>query len=145
MPISSSTVPKPRAAAGLGPASPGTILLVDDDEYVHVALTATLRSLRATILRATTAAEALELARSQPPDLAIIDLGLPDADGYQLTRWLRAEPGLDELRILMITGQSPDERAARKAGADQILGKPFKLHEFMEAVTRHLGSRSPAS
>jgi len=134
------------------PGSPGAsssprakILVVDDDEYVGVALRAALRSLRANIVRAATAAEGLGLARSQKPDLAIVDLGLPDADGYQLTRWLRGEPGLDQLRILIVTGHLPDERAARDAGADGILGKPFSLHEFLEVVEHQLAIRAPAS
>jgi len=96
-------------------------------------------------MRAATAGEGLALARSQRPHLAIVDLGLPDDDGYQLTRWLRAEPGLDGARILIVTGHLPDEQAARSAGADEVLGKPFRLHEFLDAVARHLRTRALAS
>ena len=139
-----SSTPPTQPSSAAAPASQARILVVDDDDYVHVALRAALRPLHANIERATTAAEGLDLARSQRPHLAIIDLGLPDADGYQLTRWLRAEPGFEELRILIVTGHLPDEQAARDAGADDILGKPFRLHEFLEAVRRQLGARAPA-
>ena len=114
--MSSSSTPESRPST-TAPAPPARILVVDDDDYVHVALRAALRPIRANIVRAAAAAEGLELARTHRPDLAIIDLGLPDADGYQLTRWLRAEPGLEQLRILIVTGHFPDAQAARDAGA----------------------------
>jgi DNA-binding response OmpR family regulator len=126
-------------------ATPWRILVIDDDDYVHVSLRAALRSLRAEISRAGTAAEGLELARRDQPDLVIVDLGLPDADGYQLTRWLRAEHGLDGMRILIVTGHLPDEDVALANGADEILAKPFSLHESLEAVRRQLRSRQLAS
>ncbi len=121
------------------------VLVVDDDEYIHDALTAALRSTRATVVRATTAAEGIDLARTRHPDLAIVDLGLPDADGYELTASLRADPSLIDLRILILTGHMPNEAAARSAGADGIIGKPFRLHEFLDIVGRHLRGHSAAT
>src|SRR5438045_55369 len=118
------------------------ILVVDDDDYVHGALEAALRSLRPTIVRATSAAEGLERARAERPDLAIVDLGLPDQDGYSLTRSLRAEPDLAHLRILILTGHEPDQATALAAGADAIMSKPFRLHEFLARVETFL--RGPA-
>ena len=114
------------------------VLVVDDDEYVHATLDAALRGVGATIVRATSAREGLELATSCHPRLAIVDLGLPDADGYALTRRLRAESGLADMRILILTGYAPDEGTAREAGADGILGKPFRLHELLDAVRSQL-------
>lgn len=130
------------AHPGLGvappiPAAPH-ILVVDDDEYVYATIVAALRPLRANVTRAATAAEAVALARRQVPDLAIVDLGLPDADGYELTRLLRSEPELRNLRIVIVTGYFPDENAARTGGADLIIGKPFRLHDFLEKITAQL-------
>ncbi len=125
-------------------ASQPTILIVDDDDYVHATLTAALRSVRARIVRASAARDGLELARRHAPALAIVDLGLPDLDGYELTRRLRAEPGLDELRILILTGYTPDGRAAREAGADGIVGKPFRIHAFLDIVRQQLEAPSPS-
>ena len=142
--MSQSSGPEPRPSTSGQPAA-ARILVVDDDDYVHVALRAALRPIRASIERAAGAAEGLALARAQLPDLAIIDLGLPDADGYELTRWLRAEPGMEQLRILIVTGHFPDTEAALAAGADEIMGKPFKLHDFLEAVRRQLRNRALAS
>jgi DNA-binding response OmpR family regulator len=115
-----------------------TILVVDDDEYVHGTLAAALRQLKPTLVQAWTAAEGLALAIEHQPAIAIVDLGLPDASGYELTEWLRATPGLEQLRIVILTGYEPDPVAAQRAGGDAILGKPFRLHEFLEVVNRLL-------
>ena len=117
------------------------ILVVDDDEYVHVAVSAALRSSGAVVVRAGTAAEALVAAHDHHPDLAIVDLGLPDSDGYTLVTALRSDPATAGMRIVILTGHLPDEQAAKAAGADAIMGKPFRLHEFLEMVALLLGPR----
>lgn len=114
------------------------ILVVDDDEYVHSTLTSAMRGLRPEIIRAATGAEGLASALEHHPDLAIVDVGLPDLDGYALTRALRAQPELAGLRICILTGHLPDERLAREAGADAILGKPFRLNDFLDTVRAQL-------
>jgi DNA-binding response OmpR family regulator len=115
-----------------------TILVVDDDDYVHGTLAAALRQLKPNLIQARTAADGLALAIEHRPALAIVDLGLPDASGYELTQRLRATPGLEALRIIILTGYEPDPAAAHQAGSDEILGKPFRLHEFLELVDRLL-------
>jgi DNA-binding response OmpR family regulator len=114
------------------------ILVVDDDEYVHSTLAAALRGLRAEIVRATTAAQGLDLALARMPDVAIVDVGLPDLDGYALTRALRARPELGGLRICILTGYLPDESLAREAGANAIIGKPFRLDAFLDTIRDQL-------
>jgi DNA-binding response OmpR family regulator len=119
------------------------VLVVDDDEYIHDTLAAAMRSLKPEIVRATTAASGLRLAIEREPDLAIIDLGLPDADGYSLTRRIRAVAALRDTRILILTGRLPDSDAALLAGADAILAKPFKLNEFLATIDEVLKVASP--
>jgi DNA-binding response OmpR family regulator len=114
------------------------ILVVDDDEYVHSTLAAALRGLRPDLVQARTAADGLEQAIGRRPDLAIIDVGLPDLDGYTLTRALRARPELASLRICILTGHLPDEAKAHEAGADAIIGKPFRLQAFLDTVRAQL-------
>jgi CheY-like chemotaxis protein len=93
-----------------------TILVVDDDDYVHGTLAAALRQLKPNLIQARTAADGLALAIAHRPALAIVDLGLPDASGYELTQRLRATPGLETLRIIILTGYEPDPAAAQQAG-----------------------------
>jgi DNA-binding response OmpR family regulator len=117
------------------------VLIVDDDEYVHGALEAALRGLRVQLLTAHTAAEGEALATQHRPCLAIVDVGLPDRDGYQLTADLRRSSSLAGMRILILTGQSPDQTAADDAGANGLILKPFRLHHFLDVVREQLGSR----
>lgn len=124
----------------ISPRSP-CVLVVDDDEYVHGALEAALRGLRVHLLTAHTAAEGEALAKQYRPVLAIVDVGLPDRDGYRLTADLRNCSSLASMRILILTGQSPDERAARDAGANGLIQKPFRLHHFLDLVREQLGNR----
>ena len=126
----------------LHPGSPSpSVLVVDDDEYVHGALEAALRGLRVHLLTAHTAAEGEALALLHRPLLAIVDVGLPDRDGYRLTADLRRSPSLASMRILILTGQSPDEDAARESGANGLILKPFRLHHFLDLVREQLGTR----
>jgi DNA-binding response OmpR family regulator len=124
----------------ISPRSP-CVLVVDDDEYVHGALEAALRGLRVHLLTAHTAAEGEALAIQYRPLLAIVDIGLPDRDGYRLTADMRNCSSLASMRILILTGQSPDERAARDAGANGLIQKPFRLHHFLDVVREQLGNR----
>ena len=117
------------------------VLIVDDDEYVHGALEAALRGLRVHLLTAHTAAEGEDLALQYRPLLEIVDVGLPDRDGYQLTADMRSDASLAAMRIVILTGQSPDENAARHAGANGLLQKPFRLHHFLDVVREQLGNR----
>jgi DNA-binding response OmpR family regulator len=118
-----------------------SVLVVDDDEYVHGALEAALRGLRVHLLTAHTAAEGEALALAHRPCLAIVDVGLPDRDGYELSARLRAAPSLEGMRILILTGQSPDQEAVEDAGADGLILKPFRLHHFLDVVREQLGNR----
>jgi DNA-binding response OmpR family regulator len=130
----------PTPLHSIGPKAP-CVLIVDDDEYVHGALEAALRGLRVHLLLAHTAAEGEALAVQYRPLLAIVDVGLPDRDGYQLTADLRGIPSLSGMRILILTGQSPDEIAASHAGANGLIQKPFRLHHFLDLVREQLGNR----
>jgi CheY-like chemotaxis protein len=122
------------AAATLEPR----ILVVDDDDYIHVGVRAALRGLRGEIRSATTGAQALATAAAWHPDLAILDVGLPDTDGYQLAYDLRADPDLAEMRIIFLTGHLPDELAVQVIGGNLFLGKPYRMQVLAEAVQRQL-------
>jgi DNA-binding response OmpR family regulator len=119
------------------------ILIVDDDEYVYAAVRAVLRRLDAGVLRAATLAEGLELAASTPPDLAIIDVGLPDGDGYDLARKLKSSPATAATKVMILTGHAPDPTAAEAAHVDALIAKPFRLHDFLATVEALLGDAAP--
>jgi DNA-binding response OmpR family regulator len=118
-----------------------SVLIVDDDEYVLGTLEAALRGLRVHLLTARTAAEGEALALQHRPLLAIVDVGLPDRNGYRLAADLRKAAPLAGMRILILTGQSPDEAAARDSGVNGLILKPFRLHNFLDLVREQLDHR----
>jgi len=122
---------------------PVSILLVDDDEYVRRAVRSILRRVGGRIVEAGTAGEALRLAGEQPPAIAIVDVGLPDDDGYHLAALLREQAG-GAIRIIILTGQLPDEDALRAAAVDALVAKPFRLQELRETVQAQLAARTGA-
>jgi len=116
------------------------VLVVDDEPQILRALQINLRARRYDVLTAATGAQALEVAASAPPDLVILDLGLPDIDGMEVIRGLR---GWTAVPILVLSGRSDsgDKVAALDAGADDYLTKPFGVDELlarMRAVTRRI-------
>jgi two-component system KDP operon response regulator KdpE len=108
------------------------ILVVDDEPAIRRFLRASL-SPHATLLEAATGREALDAVAAHRPDLIILDLGLPDLDGVEVTRLLR-EWSRIPIIILSVRGSERDKIAALDAGADDYLTKPFGVGELMARV-----------
>ncbi|MET7960464.1 response regulator [Micromonospora zamorensis] len=122
------------------------ILVVDDEPQILRALRINLRARRYDVDVAATGAAALKAAASHPPDLVVLDLGLPDIDGVEVIRGLR---GWTAVPIIVLSGRagSEDKVAALDAGADDYVTKPFGVEELLariRAVTRRLGGPSEA-
>ncbi|MBM7492241.1 two-component system KDP operon response regulator KdpE [Micromonospora luteifusca] len=122
------------------------ILVVDDEPQILRALRINLRARRYDVDIAGTGAAALKAAASHPPDLVVLDLGLPDIDGVEVIRGLRGWTGVP---IIVLSGRagSEDKVAALDAGADDYVTKPFGVEELLariRAVTRRLGGPSEA-
>ncbi|WP_410810090.1 response regulator [Micromonospora sp. 067-2] len=120
------------------------ILVVDDEPQILRALRINLRARRYDVDVAGTGAAALKAAASHPPDLVVLDLGLPDIDGVEVIRGLR---GWTAVPIIVLSGRagSEDKVAALDAGADDYITKPFGVEELLariRAVTRRLGTPS---
>jgi CheY-like chemotaxis protein len=77
------------------------------------------------------------------PDLLVLDLMMPKADGYAVIEQVRADPNLKNTKILVLTGYPSPENIDRalQAGADEWLAKPFNIPEFGEKVKQLLGKR----
>jgi two-component system, OmpR family, KDP operon response regulator KdpE len=105
------------------------ILVVDDERSIRRFLKASLGS-QFVILEAASGEEALSAAASEHPDLILLDLGLPDMDGVEVTRRLREWSQIPIL-ILSVREQEGDKIAALDAGADDYLTKPFGVGELM--------------
>jgi two-component system, OmpR family, KDP operon response regulator KdpE len=118
------------------------VLVVDDEPQILRALRINLRVRNYDVHVASTGTEALELAGRYPPDLVILDLGLPDLDGVEVIQGLR---GWTNAPIIVLSGRadSSDKVEALDAGADDYITKPFGVEELMarmRAATRRTGT-----
>jgi two-component system KDP operon response regulator KdpE len=118
------------------------VLVVDDEPQILRALRINLRVRDYDVHVAATGAEALEVAGRYPPDLVILDLGLPDLDGVEVIQGLR---GWTKAPIIVLSGRadSVDKVEALDAGADDYITKPFGVEELlarMRAAVRRTGT-----
>lgn len=109
------------------------LLLVEDELQMRKFLRASLVSRGYRLLEADRAQEALWQITSNPPDLVLLDLGLPDGDGIELTRQIRTWSAVPIL-VLSARGQEDDKVAALDAGADDYLTKPFGVNELLARI-----------
>jgi two-component system phosphate regulon response regulator PhoB len=118
------------------------ILIVDDEREVRRLVEVTLRSGNYEILKAENAEKAIELARSELPDLIIMDVTMPgDIDGFEATRVLKNDPETKAITIVMLTarGQEADKEKGLEVGANDYFVKPFSPLELIQKVEEMLG------
>jgi two-component system chemotaxis response regulator CheY len=117
-------------------------LVVDDSRAVRMVLSRTLRELGFEVLQAADGREALELMSRERPavDLALVDWNMPEMNGLELVRRLRAEPRYEAVRLMMVTTETEMEQIvlALEAGANEYMMKPF-TREAVEDKLRLLG------
>jgi len=118
------------------------VLVVDDEPQILRALRINLRVREYQVDVAATGTEALQMAARHPPDLVILDLGLPDLDGVEVIQGLR---GWTKAPIIVLSGRadSMDKVEALDAGADDYITKPFGVEELlarMRAAVRRTGT-----
>lgn len=118
------------------------VLLAEDDRGVRESLERALRYEGFEVVTAADGRRALELARTEVPDLLVLDVMMPEVDGLEVARRLRARK--DRVPILMLTARTEvsDRVAGLEAGADDYLIKPFALDELlarMRALLRRSG------
>jgi two-component system, chemotaxis family, CheB/CheR fusion protein len=118
--------PLPQSHAARRSAKPHRVLIVEDNEDAAAALGSLLEAWGHDVRIVSDGAAALEAAGTLPPEVILLDIGLPGASGYEVARKLRQLPGLDTTRIVALTGygQSQDRRRSQEAGFDQHLVKP---------------------
>ena len=126
-----------------------TVLVIEDEPQMRRFLRSSLATTDHALLEATTGREGLAAAKTHRPDVILLDLGLPDVDGIEVTRRLR-EWTKTPIIVLSARGQDDDKIAALDAGADDYLTKPFSLPELLarlRVARRHsseLGQKADA-
>jgi two-component system KDP operon response regulator KdpE len=118
------------------------ILIVDDEPEIRRFLRASFKLYHHEISEAETGSEALDKAYQEKPDLVILDLGLPDIDGVEVTRQIR-EISTVPIIILSVRNGENDKIEALDAGADDYLTKPFSMGELLARVRVVLRRNEP--
>jgi PAS domain S-box-containing protein len=128
-------VAEPASTVPLAPAG-RRLLLVDDNVDSVSVMGELLKTVGHEVYIAHNAAEAIAAARAHHPDAAVLDLGLPEVDGYMLARMLRAEPALAGMRLIAHTGygSSQDRERTSAAGFDVHLVKPANYDDLQRAL-----------
>ncbi|MDQ3365279.1 MAG: ATP-binding protein [Myxococcota bacterium] len=142
LPISQQPEPDPgevTVAAGSSPGFAGAgrrILIVDDNEDAADLLSEVLSTMGSTTRVAHDGATALTIAAEFEPELALLDLGLPSMDGYELAQRLRAQQ--DGMHLVAVTGygQESDRRRTRAAGFDEHLVKPVNMEKLFSVIAQ---------
>lgn len=110
-----------------------TILIVDDEPQIQKMLTITLESVGYRVVVAGTGKEALQMVASHPPELVLLDLGLPDLNGHEVLRHLR-EWFTGPIIILSVQSVESEIISALDKGANDYLVKPFRTGELLARI-----------
>jgi DNA-binding response OmpR family regulator len=123
-----------------------TILVVEDDPDMRAIYRLALERASFAVLEATSAGEALDLARAHPPQLVVADLRLGSSSGADLCRALRQDPVLRAIPIVVVSGVTGEaaRAAVRDAAPDAVLAKPLDFREFT-ALCQALCRRAAAT
>ncbi|MBO6782577.1 MAG: response regulator [Alphaproteobacteria bacterium] len=121
------------------------VLLVEDEPNIVESLRFLLERAGFDISVETEGPAALESVLQSPPDVLVLDVMLPELDGFEVLRQLRANPNTRALPVLMLTakGQKENRETAFEAGADAFITKPFSNTDIVDAVS-NLATRGPS-
>jgi two-component system, cell cycle response regulator DivK len=120
------------------------VLVVEDNPTNMTLASFLLTSAGHKVLRATDAEAGLTIARSERPDLILMDIQLPGMDGLQATALLKADDLTRSIPVIALTAlaMKGDEERIRAAGCDGYIAKPMRYQEFLAAITSYVGARS---
>ena len=118
------------------------ILVIDDDATITDLLTRVLTADGYTVVTAADGTSGLQLAEQHRPDLIIMDITMPDMDGYQATTRLKENPTLADVPVVFLSGKSPAEDGGRSfaTGAITFLRKPLRIQQIRDIVRLALES-----
>jgi CheY-like chemotaxis protein len=116
------------------------IVVADDDPDILNIVSMSLEAMGHEVFRATNGAEAMVVVRAERPDLVLMDLMMPEVDGYEATMALKADPSTAAIPILALTAKAMrgDEEKGRQAGVDAYITKPFRISQVLEVVNQYV-------
>jgi two-component system, cell cycle response regulator DivK len=124
----------------------GTVLYVEDNPDNRMLVRRILLSENYGLLEATDATDALEVLKTHKPDLILMDINMPDMDGYTLTAKIKKLPGFERIPILALTANvmRGDKEKVLEAGCDGYIQKPIDFDELLNQIERFLARSANA-
>jgi CheY-like chemotaxis protein len=131
-----------RAAARTEP----TIIVADDDRTTIMMVQSILRTWKINCLVAHNGKDAMEMTKKIKPDALLLDVSMPDMDGFQVLAALRSDPATRHTPIVMLTAAQSESEIVRgfELGADDYITKPFRAHEMLARLKRLVRTREAA-
>ena len=130
----------------IAPANKGTILYVEDNPDNRMLVRRVLLSEDYSLLEATGAMDALNLLQTARPDLILMDINMPDMDGYTLTAKIKSLPGFERVPILAVTANvmRGDKEKTLEAGCDGYIQKPLDIEQLTREIEKFISRRTNA-
>jgi excisionase family DNA binding protein len=118
------------------------ILIVDDDQRLREYLRVNFEMEGYLVREAGSAAEGLEALEEEPPDLILLDVMMPQVDGWEMLSRVRERHGVESIPVVMFSGKVDDQsaEAARERGAQAFIGKPFDPQQLIASTKQLLGA-----
>ncbi|MCE2961935.1 MAG: response regulator transcription factor [Chitinophagales bacterium] len=112
------------------------LLLVDDEPNILLSLDFLMRKNGFQVLLARNGTEAMQLLKEQTPDLVILDIMMPDVDGYQICQFIKGDEILQSTKVIFLSAKSKESDIAKglELGADAYMTKPFANKALLEKV-----------
>ena len=125
----------------VGGMAKGKILVVDDEIYIVHILDFSLGMEGYEVVTALDGEQALEKARSEKPDLIVLDIMMPKLDGYETCKRLKADPETKGMPVILLSakGRNVDQKVGFEVGADDYITKPFSPRKLVERINAILG------
>lgn len=116
------------------------VLIVDDEKNILVSLNFMMEQAGCVVETAQDGMTALHMIETDPPDLLLLDIMLPQMDGFELCKRLRGNHRFDDMKIILLTakGRDVDVGKGLKLGADAYITKPFSTRDLMSQVNELL-------
>jgi CheY-like chemotaxis protein len=113
------------------------VLVVDDEPNILLSLEFLMKKKGYEVFIARNGAEALDLINAHRPDIIVLDIMMPEVDGYEVCTYVKQNPDLSHIRIIFLTAKSKeaDVEKGYKAGADLYMTKPFSTRDLMQRIS----------
>jgi two-component system cell cycle response regulator DivK len=118
-----------------------TVLIVEDNELNMKLFHDLLEAHGYQTIQTRNGIEALDLARSNRPDLILMDIQLPEVSGLEVTKWIKEDDDLRSIPVIAVTAfaMKGDEERIRQGGCEAYISKPISVSKFLETVRAYLG------